>query len=724
LIYMRIWDIKIDREKSINLRTSAKIKKDFFNLEYKTMQDIIVKKKLIKENKKIFIRIKKLKLLKQIKFFLFVSLPIFLVIFFVLTISVLHKLYYWKEGIISEIKNGQNEIVEMKNFKNEAISRFKNGLFPAEDSIGNAKKQLDFLLDKLAKSKTEKSIFYMLEKLVSSGDNLEKARVTTIDIMYEIYDRLPYSFDVKDKGDNFFTIIDTLNSEEKKIKSICLDIKKSREDFDIGYEKLQKRKEVDFANIGIKLHKLEESVCFFSDNLENIKKLLGSERTMKYLILLQNSSEQRSSGGFVGSYLVLDIFESKIKNIKFKDVYELDNNFYSEIKSPIGLDKLAPNLKMRDANIYSDFRQTGRDMAKFYEKQGGETVDVVIAIDDKMLEKLLKNFGNIEIQDNVFLTHENYKILLSFFIEKKIAGEKQPKIIIDNMINKIIQDLDYKNSKEAIFPLLVDIRKLAQEKHIFAFAYEKKLQNFFSDLDIAGELHDIGENEDFITISHTNIVGNKSDKYMEEKILKETKINLSGKVENKVTIYRKHKFDGEERKKIFEILENAGIEKEAIDETVLEILGKGTNIHRIKILVPLGAEFKKISGINKKTFKQGTERAKKYFSFEMQVKAGKEEKVVIEYEIDNLFDIDKIASFETFFEKSPGMDYQKFYEKFFINENFEIFRVGKGMAKRRKNFVSFGGKVRKSTSNKILLLRKEKKLSVEKKIKKVFEDFL
>src|SRR3990170_4541930 len=61
--------------------------------------------------------------------------------------------------------------------------------------------------------------------------------------------------------------------------------------------------------------------------LENVEPI-SLFRDGKYLILFQNNAELRSSGGFIGSYAVLEIEKFEIKNLFFNtNIYALDNLF-------------------------------------------------------------------------------------------------------------------------------------------------------------------------------------------------------------------------------------------------------------------------------------------------------------------------------------------------------------------------------------------------------------
>ena len=58
-----------------------------------------------------------------------------------------------------------------------------------------------------------------------------------------------------------------------------------------------------------------------------ILELLGDQYPQKYMILLENNSELRPGGGFIGSFLTLDLNDGYIDDMQFHDIYDWDGAF-------------------------------------------------------------------------------------------------------------------------------------------------------------------------------------------------------------------------------------------------------------------------------------------------------------------------------------------------------------------------------------------------------------
>lgn len=78
--------------------------------------------------------------------------------------------------------------------------------------------------------------------------------------------------------------------------------------------------------------------------------LLGDRYPERYLVLLQNDSEARPTGGFIGSFMIVDINDGYITKMDFHDVYEFDGQLSEDIPAPEDIAKISKNWRLRDSN--------------------------------------------------------------------------------------------------------------------------------------------------------------------------------------------------------------------------------------------------------------------------------------------------------------------------------------------------------------------------------------
>jgi len=180
-----------------------------------------------------------------------------------------------------------------------------------------------------------------------------------------------------------------------------------------------------------------------SNDFPAIAKILGSDRPQEYLLLFQNSSEMRATGGFVGSYGILDIENGKIKNLFIDGIFNPDGQLTEKIVPPIPIQKISDAWSMHDANWFVDFPTSAKKVALLYEKTGGPTVDGVIAITPKVLEKMLEVTGPIEMSEyNIVIDQNNFLTETQLQVEELYDKEEnKPKQILADLAPKIMDEL-------------------------------------------------------------------------------------------------------------------------------------------------------------------------------------------------------------------------------------------------------------------------------------------
>lgn len=139
--------------------------------------------------------------------------------------------------------------------------------------------------------------------------------------------------------------------------------------------------------------------------------LSGVKQKQTYLILLQNSMELRPTGGFIGTIARATFEDGKLSDLGIQDVYAVDGQLKGHVDPPRPIRDVLhqEHWYLRDSNWDPDFRVAGARAAWFYEKETGEHVDGVFAVNSSLFIDFLRVTGPITLRDyNDQITAENF----------------------------------------------------------------------------------------------------------------------------------------------------------------------------------------------------------------------------------------------------------------------------------------------------------------------------
>lgn len=268
-----------------------------------------------------------------------------------------------------------------------------------------------------------------------------------------------------------------------------------------------------------------------------VPQIIGTSGKKTYLVLLQNNTELRPGGGFIGSYALIQFENAKLKNIKVEDIYAIDGQLKEIITPPPQLtEKLGQDkLYLRDSNWSLDFEINGKTAQDFFKKETGIDVDGVIAIDLNYIQNFLSEIGPIKLGDfNEEISSENlfekgeYYAEVGFF-----PGSTQKKdffsSLTKNILDTVIQSFSKESKDSQIAPLIATLdvsRKAILEKHLLLSANDQTLAsviktNGWNNPIPPKDFHpqdNSSQTRDYIAISEANLGANKVNRFLERKI--------------------------------------------------------------------------------------------------------------------------------------------------------------------------------------------------------------
>lgn len=249
-----------------------------------------------------------------------------------------------------------------------------------------------------------------------------------------------------------------------------------------------------------------------------VPEVLGSSGERKYLILFQNSNEIRPTGGFIGSYGVLDFEKGKIKNLLIDDVYNPDGQIDlrninieppEQIKDYLGEEK----LHIRNANWNPDFRKSANTIEDLYFKVTGDKLDGVIAVDLIFVENLLRVTGPVFLTSyNEEITAENLDERAEFHSEFDYQdGSDQKRSFLTILGSKLLEKI-FALEREKLPTMLTEVYKSLEQKNFLIYFSNSPVNVLLDEKNWNGKLVDM--QNDYLYIVNANLGGTKANYYV------------------------------------------------------------------------------------------------------------------------------------------------------------------------------------------------------------------
>jgi Protein of unknown function (DUF4012) len=251
--------------------------------------------------------------------------------------------------------------------------------------------------------------------------------------------------------------------------------------------------------------------------------LSGYPMSKTYLVLLENNTELRPTGGFIGLLASVQISAGGIGNIKAEDVYSVDGANGDKLKTvpPAPLAKYL-NVKkwfLRDANWSPDFPTSAKKVVEFYKTESGAAhIDGVISADISFAQDLLKIVGPVTIGSSTF-TAENAADEIEFQVEKGFDKQGLPIAQRKDVVIGLIYEIFKRATAlpQSGWQKVVDalVRDLAQ-KHVQIAPFDAPAAAYAGAHNYDGALKPYSD--DTLALVDANLAAFKTDGVVDRKI--------------------------------------------------------------------------------------------------------------------------------------------------------------------------------------------------------------
>ena len=420
---------------------------------------------------------------------------------------------------------------------------------------------------------------------------------------------------------------------------------------------------------------LKQSLPVASDTLKQfldlsdlLLNLLGHENPRSYLLLFQNSSEIRPTGGFIGSYGLVRLDQGSVTQLKVDNIFNIDGQLITKVVPPKPIQDISSAWSTHDANWFYDFPTSAQKVMWFFEETGSRSVDGVIAITPAILEQLLDITGPIVLPEHdATLTSNNVIEILQFKVEVDFDEEEnKPKKILRDAVPKIFEKLSRADIAEVA--KIVDIMSRGLlEKDIQIYFSRDEEQEVVEQFGWDGGVMDT--EKDYLAVVSTNINGFKTDRVIDTTVDHRARIDSSGAIVNTVTVTKKHtggegdlKFYNKVNKDWLRIYVPSGAQLLSATGTVSEVYEPPLDYDELKFLVD--PNVKEIENFERIDPESGVhisrQHGKTVFANWMFVSPGETESVTVMYRLPFALAEEKSSTYTLLAQKQAGIGLKKF----------------------------------------------------------------
>ncbi|MBI4142607.1 DUF4012 domain-containing protein [Candidatus Uhrbacteria bacterium] len=273
--------------------------------------------------------------------------------------------------------------------------------------------------------------------------------------------------------------------------------------------------------------------------------LAGVDRPQRFLVVFQNPQELRPTGGFIGSFALVDVRRGRVTALELPHggSYDVSGISRARVLPPEPLRLLQPTWQFQDANWFPDFPTTAQKLRWFYAQSSGPSVDAVLAVNAPVLETILALTGPITVDGQSYGASDVLTALTNTIESPTARATGAPKAVLAQLAPPLLERLlaitdtpGDQNTKLALLDTL--LHALDRRDILLAFA-DDTVQRAVHAAGWSGAI--LPAPRDALMVVHANIGGGKSDARTSNDLIQETVIRADGTALDTVTITRTHR---------------------------------------------------------------------------------------------------------------------------------------------------------------------------------------
>ncbi len=304
-----------------------------------------------------------------------------------------------------------------------------------------------------------------------------------------------------------------------------------------------------YPDKGPGLTRVRQAVGALARILPEAGGLLGENGTKRYLILFQNNAELRPTGGFIGSFALATFERGRLVDLDVQDVYSADGQLKGHVEPPPAIKEHLgeANWFLRDSNWSPHFPTSAQRAVWFIDKELGQTVDGVAALDLDMVKQFLLETGEIALADfDQTVTADNLYEKAQTAAETDFFPGSRAKRDFLTALSRALLSRITENPRKNLAALAKTTLSSFEERHLAVWTADRKVNSVLRQADWDGSVKNIfcGQTQsgcipDYLQIIEANLGVNKANYFLDRTYSMDVAIGAR-KISHTLTIFYKN----------------------------------------------------------------------------------------------------------------------------------------------------------------------------------------
>lgn len=238
--------------------------------------------------------------------------------------------------------------------------------------------------------------------------------------------------------------------------------------------------------------------------------LVGDGARHRLLLLGQDDWELRPSGGFIGSWGILEIAHGRLDLVRYEDSTTLPSS--SAPAPPTLAVSLNKAWSLTGVGWWSDFPTTAARAREMIREVAGEDVDGVVALTQHAVEELLSIVGPVQVPGyDETIDKDNVAERVLYHVELKRPRDVPRKRFLSGLADVAFTRLSDLQGRAAV-SFLNAVAEGSQRRDAQVWFADRRLQQLGERAGLDGGLRVVPPREDYLSVVDANIGSDKANR--------------------------------------------------------------------------------------------------------------------------------------------------------------------------------------------------------------------